>query len=109
MLTQVVETRRGPVEYSEAGTGDPVLYFHGTGVTGDVMLAVESPMTDDGFRLIAPNRPGYGRTPLPPHHSAGACASVAAALLDALGIAGVSVMGSSGGATFAAAFAVRYP
>jgi pimeloyl-ACP methyl ester carboxylesterase len=109
MLTQVVETRCGPVEYSEAGTGDPVLYFHGTGVTGDVMVAVESRMIDDGFRLIVPNRPGYGRTPLSPHPSAAACASVAAALLDVLGIASVGVMGSSGGAAFAASFAVHYP
>lgn len=109
MLTEVVETRCGPVEYSEAGTGDPVLYFHGTGVTGDVMLSVESPLIGDGFRLIAPNRPGYGRTPLSPHRSAAACAGVAAALLDLLGIARVSVMGSSGGAAFAASFAAAYP
>jgi pimeloyl-ACP methyl ester carboxylesterase len=34
---------------------------------------------------------------------------VAAALLDVLGIATVSVMGSSGGAAFAASFAVHYP
>ncbi len=78
MITEVVETRCGPVEYSEAGAGDPVLYFHGTGVTGDVMLSVESPLIDDGFRLIAPNRPGYGRTPLSPHRSAAGCAGVAA-------------------------------
>lgn len=109
MLTAVVETRCGPVEYSEAGTGDPVLYFHGTGVTGDVMLSIESPLVDDGFRLIVPNRPGYGRTPLTPHRSAAGCAGVAAALLDTLGIAGASVMGSSGGAAFAAAFAATYP
>jgi pimeloyl-ACP methyl ester carboxylesterase len=109
MLTKVVETRSGPVEYSEAGTGDPILYFHGTGVTGDVMVSVESPLIDDGFRLIAPNRPGYGRTPLSPHRSAAGCAGVAAALLDSLGIAGVSVMGSSGGAAFAASFAANYP
>ena len=109
MLTKLVETRRGLVEYSEAGTGDPILYFHGTGVTGDVMVSVESPLVADGFRLIAPNRPGYGRTPLSPHWSAADCAGVAAALLDSLGIAGVSVMGSSGGAAFAASFAVNYP
>jgi pimeloyl-ACP methyl ester carboxylesterase len=109
MLTKIVETHCGPVEYSEAGGGDPILYFHGTGVTGDVMLSVELPLVDDGFRLIAPNRPGYGRTPLSPHLSAAACAGVAAALLDVLGIASVSVMGSSGGAAFAASFAANYP
>ena len=109
MLTKIVETRWGPVEYSDAGSGDPILYFHGTGVTGDVMMSVESPLIDDGFRLLALNRPGYGRTPLSLHRSAADCAGVAAALLDSLGIAGVSVMGSSGGAVFATSFATRYP
>ena len=109
MLTKVVETDRGPVECSEAGTGDPVLYFHGTGVTGDAMVPVESPMIDDDFRLIIPNRPGYGKTPLSPHHSAADCGNVAAALLDSLGIANVNVMGSSGGAAFAASFAINHP
>src|SRR5215831_16618192 len=108
MLTKVVETDCGPVEYSEDGTGDPVLYFHGTGVTGDVMLTVESSLID-GFRLIVPNRPGYGKTPLSPHHSAAGCARVAVALLDSLGLADVSVMGSSGGAAFAASFAINQP
>ena len=109
MVTKVVETRCGSVEYSDAGSGDPILYFHGTGVTGDVMVSIESHLVDDGFRLIAPNRPGYGRTPLSPHLSAHACADVAAALMDVLGIASVSVMGSSGGAAFAASFAANYP
>jgi pimeloyl-ACP methyl ester carboxylesterase len=109
MLTKVVVTQRGPVEYSEAGTGEGVLYFHGTGVTGDVMLTVEKSLVDDGFRLIVPNRPGYGWTPLDPHRTASGCADVAAALLSALGIEQVSVMGSSGGAAFAAAFAIHHP
>ena len=108
-LIKVVQTRCGPVEYVEAGTGDPILYFHGTGVTGEVMVSVESGLIADGFRLIAPNRPGYGRTPLAPHRTAADCAGVAAALLDSLGIACVSVMGSSGGAAFAASFAATQP
>jgi pimeloyl-ACP methyl ester carboxylesterase len=108
MFTKVVETEYGPVEYSEAGTGDPILYFHGTGVTGDVMLSVEASLVEEGFRVIAPNRPGYGKTPLSPHPSATDCANVAAALLDSLGITDAGVMGSSGGAAFAVAFAVKH-
>jgi pimeloyl-ACP methyl ester carboxylesterase len=96
MLTRVVETDCGPVEFTDAGAGDPVLYFHGTGMTGDAMVSVESRLIDDGFRLILPNRPGYGQTPLAPHESVADCGNVAAALLDSLGIAKVSVMRSSG-------------
>ena len=109
MCIKVVETDRGPVEYVDAGTGIPVLYFHGTGVTGDVMLDIESSLIHDGFRLIIPNRPGYGRTPLSPNDSAVDCANLAAALLDTLGIAVINVMGSSGGAAFATSFAVTQP
>jgi pimeloyl-ACP methyl ester carboxylesterase len=109
MLTKVVETDCGPVEYSEAGTGDPILYFHGTGVTGDVMVRIEASLVEEGFRVIALNRPGYGKTPLKPYPSVTDCANVAAALLDSLGIFEAGVMGSSGGAAFAVSFAVKHP
>ena len=65
MITEIIETDRGTVEYSDAGTGAPVLYFHGTGVTGDAMVPIESRLIDDGFRLVLPNRPGYGNMPEP--------------------------------------------
>jgi len=99
MLTRLVETAKGPVELTEASDGEPVLYFHGTGITGEVMVPVESPLLDDGFRLIVPNRPGYGKTPLAPHESAQACGDLMAALLDELKIERCTVMGSSGGGT----------
>ncbi len=40
MITEVVETRCGPVEYSEAGAWRSGPVLPGTGVTGDVMLSV---------------------------------------------------------------------
>ncbi len=109
MLTRIIETACGPVEYTTVGTGEPLLYFHGTGITGEVMAPIERPLSDDGFQLIFLNRPGYGQTPLASNRSAVDCARVATALLDALGLARVSVMGSSGGAAFAATFALRHP
>ena len=108
MKTKIVETKRGYVEYFESGSGPPILYFHGTGVTADSMLPIESRLVDDGFRLIMPNRPGYGRTPLQPNTSAVDCADLAASLLDSLDIDAATVMGSSGGAAFAVSFAVRH-
>ncbi len=108
-LTKVVQTNLGPVEYSESGDGEPILYFHGTGITGDAMIPIESPLVDDGFRLVVPNRPGYGNTPLLSHTSAIDCSDVATALLDVLAIERVSVMGSSGGGAFALSFAAAHP
>lgn len=109
MPMQLANTALGTVEYCEAGDGDTILYFHGTGVSGDAMLPIEAPLVDDGFRLLIPSRPGYGRTPLEPHTSAVDCAHVAAALLDALNVDRAAVMGSSGGAAFALSFAVQHP
>jgi len=106
MTTSVIETEYGPVECSVVGAGPPVLYFHGSGVTADVMADIESPLAEAGFRLILPNRPGYGRTPLAAHRTAADCAKVFAALLEALDIGEVSVMGSSGGAALAVPFVV---
>ena len=109
MCTKIIDTPRGPVEYSDAGAGEPILYFHGTGVTGEAMIPVESPLIEGGFRLIIPNRPGYGRSPLSVHHSAADTCAQSAALLRALNVHRAHVMGSSGGATFAISFAVNYP
>ena len=80
MLTETIDTACGPVEYTEVGTGEVILYFHGTGLTGDAMVPIELPLVESGFRLIVPNRPGYGNTPLSEHRSAADCAAVAAAL-----------------------------
>ncbi len=107
--THIAETARGPVEYSVAGDGDAVLYFHGTGGTCDGMMPFEYELVSDGFRLIMPNRPGYGNTPLVSNTSITDCTNVAAALLDALGIERVGVMGSSGGGAFALSFALTHP
>jgi pimeloyl-ACP methyl ester carboxylesterase len=107
--TAFIETPTGPVEYSEAGAGQPVLYFHGTGAANDLIFAVERALIDDGFRLIAPNCPGYGDTPLSGGRSSAACADLAARLLDHLGVEAAAVMGCSGGGLFAARFAERYP
>jgi pimeloyl-ACP methyl ester carboxylesterase len=102
-------TALGPVEYAAAGEGRPVLYFHGTGAANDLIFCIEGALLAEGFQLMVPNRPGYGRTPLSSGRSSSDCADLAAALLDELGITKVVVMGCSGGGLFAARFAERHP
>lgn len=104
----VNQTERGPVEYVQDGDGPSVLYFHGTGITCDGMLPFERAISESGFKLVMPNRPGYGDTPLASNRSLTDCADVVAALMDTLGIDTACVMGSSGGGAFAAAFAARH-
>ena len=88
MSTNGVANRQGQIDIgcTESGAGDPILYFHGTGLDGGSMLAFEIPLVESGFRLIIPNRPGYGNTPLSSGRSMSDCADLAASLLDALGI-----------------------
>jgi pimeloyl-ACP methyl ester carboxylesterase len=107
--TTIAETIVGPVEYLDVGQGPPILYFHGSGVTGYSMLPFESQLVDDGFRLLLLSRPGYGETPLGENRTAAACSKVAGALLDSLGLEQVAVMGSSGGGAFALSFAINHP
>lgn len=108
-LPALADTTCGLVEYTEAGSGTPILYFHGSGITCDAMLPFEMPLVEAGFRVIIFNRPGYGDTPLANHTSAKDCSTVAAALMDALDLRTACVMGSSGGGTFATSFAVNHP
>jgi pimeloyl-ACP methyl ester carboxylesterase len=96
------------VEFAELGSGAPILYFHGTGAAGDLVFRLEHQLVAAGFRLIVPNRPGYGRTPLEGNESVAGCGDLAAELLTTLGIPRSAVMGSSGGGLFAAAFASRH-
>lgn len=108
-IEMIVSTTRGPVDVADTGAGSPILYYHGTGAANDIVLPLEGALVADGFRLIAPNRPGYGNTPLAAGASTGECADLAAQVLDVLQLPKVAVMGSSGGGPFAVAFAARYP
>ena len=105
---RTVQTSRGPVEYVDVGQGFPVLYFHGNDVGNDAVLMMEKSLVDDGFRLIAPNRPGYYGTPITCGRSSNDCADLAAELLDQLRVERVVVIGTSGGGPAASCFAARH-
>jgi pimeloyl-ACP methyl ester carboxylesterase len=112
------------VAYALAGpAGEPLaLYFHGWGDDFRVVLPLEYTLADAGFRLLVPNRPGYGGTALDwitggkafAWRTASDTADVAARLLDRLRLQEqipprVAVIGMSGGAPAALAFASRHP
>jgi pimeloyl-ACP methyl ester carboxylesterase len=64
---------------------------------------------DAGFRLIVPNRPGYGATATDHGTTARDVARMARSLLDSLGIRKAAIIGTSGGGPSALAFADLYP
>lgn len=104
----LLETSRGPVGYLDAGTGPPILYCHGTGAENELVLVMERALIEQGFRLIIPNRPGYGDTPLRCGESTADAVWLAAQVLDHLRIGRVGVIGVSGGGPAALAFASTY-
>ena len=61
-----------------------------------------------GFGVIAPSRPGYGRTPGKEDRTTADCADTFAALLDELKVDQVIVVCASGGGPTAMRFAIRH-
>jgi 2-hydroxy-6-oxonona-2,4-dienedioate hydrolase len=98
-----------PIEYAESGTGLPLLSIHGAGGGFDQGLANAAEFVDEGFRIIAPSRFGYLRTPVPGDASPAAQADAHAALLSDLNISRAIVVGVSAGARSAIEFALRHP
>jgi len=107
--SRVVRMPSGPVEYAERGKGPPVLLVHGAGGGWDQGLDLGAPLVEQGFRVIAPSRFGYLRTPLPADASAEAQADAHAGLLDALNVSRAAILGASAGAPSAMQFALRHP
>ncbi|WP_298826208.1 alpha/beta hydrolase [uncultured Piscinibacter sp.] len=109
--SRLLQTACGPVEVAEAGRADgtPLLVIHGSGGGFDQGLTLGGDYAARGFRVIAPSRFGYLRTPFPTDASGERQADQLACLLDALGVADAAVMGVSAGAISALHFAVRHP
>ena len=103
----VISTRWGAVEYAELGSGDPVLVVHG--IFDNCVGAVLSVRDYSGRRLIAPSRFGYLGSNMPLDATPAHQADAFVALLDALGIDRIDVVGVSAGATSALQLALRHP
>ena len=103
----VVSTRWGAVEYAERGTGAPVLVVHG--IFQNCLSGLFSVRDLSDRRFIAPSRFGYLGSSMPLDATPAHQADALAALLDALGIDQIDVIGESAGATSALQLALRHP
>lgn len=97
------------MEYADRGQGDPILAVHGTLGGCDQGLVATEFFRANGFRIIAPSRPGYLGTPLSTGSSPAEQADALAALLDEIGVNETAVFGGSGGGPAAYALAARHP
>jgi pimeloyl-ACP methyl ester carboxylesterase len=98
--------------YAEYGApeGHPVLYFHGSPSSRlDPLLYGDGLFSQAGLRLIAPDRPGMGRSDPQPGRGFTDWPPDALALADHLGLGRFSVLGTSGGCGYVAACAALIP
>ena len=107
--SRLSETSFGVIEYASFGEGEPVLVIHGSGGGFDQGLEFAGPLADYGYRLIAPSRFGYLRSPAPEGLSIEYQADAYVDLLDHLALEKVVVFGGSAGALSAMQFAIRHP
>ncbi|AZO21831.1 alpha/beta hydrolase [Mesorhizobium sp. M1E.F.Ca.ET.045.02.1.1] len=99
----------GPIEYADSGAGSPLLSIHGAGGGFDQGLALAADLAGGGFRVIAPSRFGYLRTPVPRDPSPAAQGDAHAALLSRLNVPKAVVVGVSAGARSAVELTLRHP
>jgi pimeloyl-ACP methyl ester carboxylesterase len=99
--------RQPAIEVAECGDrfGRPVVFFHGWPSAASQSLVFDRAAHAAGVRLIAPNRPGIGRSAPDPLHSVIGWQARVATVVDALAIGRFSVLGVSGGGPYALAAA----
>jgi pimeloyl-ACP methyl ester carboxylesterase len=107
--SQVAQTAAGPLEYAERGQGPELLAVHGSPGGYDQGLGLGEFFRVNGFKTIAPSRPGYLGTPLATGRTPEEQADALAALLDSLKIEKIPVIATSGGGPSSYLLAARHP
>ncbi len=92
-----------------ADNGFPVLAFHGTPASRLMYRKGHQVASKLGLKLIAPDRPGYGLTPLDHNASLASRTQLNIAIADALNLDRFALIGISGGGPYATALAAKVP
>jgi len=83
------------MRYREAGEGPPLVLVHGLGLSADFWQRNGPPLAAMGFRVLAPDLPGFGRTDGPNALPVEAQARWTAAWADAIGLGPAVYVGHS--------------
>ncbi len=101
------------IHYQEAGDEDapPMILIHGFISSNLVWNEVFLPLAKSGFRVIAPDLPGYGYSDKPAdgRYTIDSQADAVFGLMDRLGIKQATIVGASYGGAVAATMALDYP
>lgn len=101
------------LHYQEAGAEDapPIILIHGFISSNSIWSHVLLPLARKGFRVIAPDLPGYGYSdkPADASYTIAEQAQSVVGLMDRLGIKKAIIAGASYGGAVAATMALDYP
>jgi pimeloyl-ACP methyl ester carboxylesterase len=107
-VIEIIETKRGKIEFSRNGEGSPILYLHGSLSNCNENIGL-GPLIEAGYSIIIPSRPGYGNTPLNSGISAEQASDLINELLETINLNIVDVIAVSGGGLTGLYFASKYP
>ncbi|MBE7550078.1 MAG: alpha/beta hydrolase [Anaerolineales bacterium] len=105
----VIPSPYGDIEYTEGGSGSPVLVIHGSGGGYDQGELLVQAVLGEQFHWITPSRFGYLRSTFHEGATWDDQAHAYAYLLDQLGVKKVAVVALSQGGPSALLFAVLHP
>jgi pimeloyl-ACP methyl ester carboxylesterase len=110
-MKQMRKTTSGPIEYRLTGEGESVILILNGGHCSDCAspFPFETFLTDLGYQLLIPSRPGYGNTPSSTGRTAEEFADMLIEVLDVLHIQSVTVLAISAGGRTALQLADRHP
>ena len=102
---RIIEVEGHPIHCLEGGAGRPLLFLHAAG-GGDAWTEIHAALATR-FRVIAPDHPGFSRTPeIPAVEDVEDIAYLYSSLLDVLGLEDVALVGMSFGGWIAAELAL---
>jgi 4,5:9,10-diseco-3-hydroxy-5,9,17-trioxoandrosta-1(10),2-diene-4-oate hydrolase len=100
----------GRIFYYDVGRGEPVVLLHGYNHHAEAWIRNIGPLAAAGWRVIALDLPGFGRSGVPAmHYSLPGYAAFVVDFLDTLGIGAAHLVGSSMGGAIALRVAVDHP
>jgi pimeloyl-ACP methyl ester carboxylesterase len=83
------------VRWREAGDGPAVVLVHGLGLSADFWWRNGPVLAAEGFRVLAPDLPGFGKTDGPPHLTVPEQAAAVARWADAVDLGPAAYVGHS--------------
>lgn len=98
------------INYKIAGEGEPLLILHGWAGSSDSWVEVQKILAKNGFKVICPDLPGFGKSQSPPFGwGVGEYRDFALKFVEKLGFQEINLMGHSFGGRIAIKFATFYP